>query len=129
MKKRTLPEAAYDFFTEDGYDGEETGPFDTLAEAKQECRCLRAALPSYERPRIQVTWRLSEAKIRRMLVDAQKVIRYQAVRPGEELTNAARGRDECGVNHEELIDNAQRVGIQKAIVMLENFKAGTIGKL
>lgn len=68
MKRRTLPERCYDFFTYDGWDGEETGPFSTLAAAKEARRVIVQPMKSWNRSRISVTWRLNEKKIRALLV-------------------------------------------------------------
>ena len=66
-KCRLLPEAAYDFFTRDGRDGEEGERRDTMAEAREDARKLRAAMPSYKRPAIEVWWRINERKVLRLL--------------------------------------------------------------
>lgn len=63
LDERLLPESAYDFFTHDGRDGEIGAMRDTLAEARTDARKLRAALPSYKRPAIEVCWHVNERKV------------------------------------------------------------------
>lgn len=62
MSRRKLPEEFYDFFVHDGRDGEEWGPFDTLARARVEARARRKPLESYTRCVITIRWSLSEEK-------------------------------------------------------------------
>ena len=72
MKRRTLPESAYDFYARDGRDGELGKTRDTLAEAQADARAMRAPLTSYQRPAIEVCWRVNERKVMRMLVERSR---------------------------------------------------------
>lgn len=65
--RRTLPESCYDFFVEDGRDGQQWGPFDTLEEAKEEAKRQRKSLDPWARACIELAHELSEPKIKRAL--------------------------------------------------------------
>jgi hypothetical protein len=65
--RRLLPEAAYDFFTHDGRDGEMGPDRDTLVEAQADARRIRKGLVSWKRCVITLEWSMSEKKIARLL--------------------------------------------------------------
>ena len=67
--RRLLPESAYDFTVRDGYDGEETGPFDTKSEAVAQLRIQRAKEHSWNRCRITLEWQVNERKVLRLLAN------------------------------------------------------------
>lgn len=67
MRRRLLPEAAYDFFARDSYDNERGPIRDTLAEAQDDVRMMRSRIDSWNRSRIQCVSRLNERKIAKLL--------------------------------------------------------------
>ena len=67
MRRRKLPEECYDFWVEDGRDGEESRVFPTYFEAAHKRSEWRAKLPTYERLVIQVRWQVNEEKVLKLL--------------------------------------------------------------
>ena len=67
MKRRILPEAAYDFWAEDGRDGEARPVRDTLAEAKKDAKAWRAGMKDWQRCVITVEWEVNEKKVLALL--------------------------------------------------------------
>lgn len=67
MRRRILPEAAYDFWAEDGRDGEQGASRDTMAEARVDAKAWRATLSSWQRCVITVEWKVNERKVLALL--------------------------------------------------------------
>jgi hypothetical protein len=66
-RRRILPEAAYDFWAEDGYDGEKGPVRDSLAHARSDAKVWRADSVKWKRCRIKVWWRVNERKVLALL--------------------------------------------------------------
>ncbi len=66
-RRRTLPEAAYDFWATDGRDGERGVVRDTLLAARADVRKWRRTLVPWSRCVIHVEWEVSEMKVLRLL--------------------------------------------------------------
>jgi len=67
MRRRALPESAYDFYTHDGRDGELGPTRDTFEEAKRDQKSIREKLAVWQRCTIEVCWELCEKKILRLI--------------------------------------------------------------
>lgn len=67
MGRRLLPATAYDFWAEDGRDGERGHIRDTLVDARADAKWWRAKLESWQRCVITVEWGLNERKVLALL--------------------------------------------------------------
>lgn len=67
MRRRILPEAAYDFWAEDSRDGERLPIRDTLSEARKDAAERRASLEFWRRCVISVEREVNERKVLRLL--------------------------------------------------------------